>query len=326
MLYTGLGTGSSWPRFDNIIVENCSFTHNRRHGGSGESMRNARFINCTMNSNGLDLNNTSPLNDGNRGARESLGNLYGNGFDMEGYGPGYYWQDIVFSCCEALGNATDGIKFYNISSRTDPGELPSTKMNVDKCWLDKGTIGSDTAIVFTSTIPNKANGALFEQITLTDCLIDGRVIFRACDSATINGGDIFGSGGQAGVCDNATKVIIGCVELNGSVFFSDASTFQYVTPVQTTLASGATLDLGLPRTLTQALLTVYSSQNSFPVGGTFAATAFLDAGGGVYINDIRGNGAVSTGATTMQIVASGTNWALKNNSAAAIKFTYALQL
>jgi hypothetical protein len=336
MLYTAIGTGPTWPRFKDITIENCQFNSNRRHGGSGESMLNARFINCVMNDNGTDLNSTSPLNNGNRGARDGLGNLYGNGFDMEGYGIGYYSQDVIFASCQGLSNATDGIKFYSISARTDPGELPSNKLNIDKCWLDSGTAGSDTALTFSSTIANKTLGSLFDEITVTDCKIDGQIIFRACNVVTVNGGDLLGNGTVVGVCDHSSNVTIGYAELNGRVFTNDTSTIQYAftgdqatywNTVQATLAPGATLDLGLARVLTQALLTVYSSQGSFPSGGsqTFAATVFLDAGGGAYVNDIRGNGAVSTGATTLQIVTTSTNWALKNNNVGSISFSYCIQ-
>lgn len=129
----------SFPAFKDVYVLNGYFTNNRRHGGAIDSTSVVKFINCVMNSNGLDLNGTDPLNSGGRGSRQ-LGSLYGNGFDAESYGLGTQCQDLSFEHCTMKGNARSGLLILpNGLDFANPAWRPYANINVIGGSYDEGT-------------------------------------------------------------------------------------------------------------------------------------------------------------------------------------------
>ena len=91
----------------NVNLTDCEFSGNRRHGGSSNSVNGMNFTRVTCNGNGLDIDDTAPLNSGLRGDRTPVG-LYGSGWDCEEYLAGTVSTNMYFNDCEMLGNAKMG--------------------------------------------------------------------------------------------------------------------------------------------------------------------------------------------------------------------------
>ena len=228
-IYSGLG-GGSFPRAVSITVKDSRFNWNRRHGGSGDAISGAQFINVEFNDNGQDLNAEDALDSGGRGAR-SQGYLYGNGIDMEGYGVGSANTNISFTGITALRNVRTGILFYDTVAATDPGFRMSSSIVIAGCKVDCGNgkdgNGQPYAIEFTSTPAHKTLGPIYADITLSDNLIVGWVSLRAVDSAAISGGEIDDPQGMLGNLDHATNVTVSMNRGNRE-FYAGNSTVNYL--------------------------------------------------------------------------------------------------
>jgi hypothetical protein len=333
-LFTGINTGSAWPRFQLITVKNSQFNFNRRHGGSGESMKFAEFENCVFNNNGQDLNNTSPLNDGNRGARQ-LGSLYGNGFDNETYGVGYQSEDVAWSNVTANQNASSGMLYFDNSVATDAGFFPNLRITFIECNFDYGTVPAQSSYFALQLTPPGANASLgpyFSQISLTDCRLSGLLLFRSVESASVDGGlIIIPTGIYAGLMDYATQIYIGsAINLGNALFEEFDSSLEYpfrptdptrvCQGTQSTIAPAASLNTGISSSATsQAVLRVFNSGGSFPTGGAFVVDIYLNGGAGATVASVVNGAQVGiTGAAKLQIIDNGTNWTLKNNDSSAM--------
>jgi hypothetical protein len=228
-IYSGLG-GGSFPRAISITVKDSRFNWNRRHGGSGDAISGAQFINVEFNDNGQDLNAGDALDSGGRGAR-SQGHLYGSGIDMEGYGAGSANTNISFIGVTALRNVRTGILFYDPMGATDSGFRVSSNIVIAGCNVDCGNgtggDGQPYAIEFTSTPAHKALGPIYANITLSDNLIRGWVSFRAVDGVTISGGEMDNPQGMLGNLDYATNVTVSMNRGNRE-FYTGNSTVNYL--------------------------------------------------------------------------------------------------
>lgn len=158
-----------WPAFTDIIVENCEFNWNRRHGGAIDSTNGVKIIDTVFNSNGLDLNTTDPETHGNRGSRQ-LGSLYGNGFDAESYGAGTHCVDLGFVNCNMLGNARSGLLVLpNGQDYGTPNWKPYAQIYIEGGRYDAGTetYSGKSPITFTALNLTSA------QRAFTDIVVDG---------------------------------------------------------------------------------------------------------------------------------------------------------
>jgi hypothetical protein len=211
-------------------VKDSQFNWNRRHGGSGDAISGAQFINVEFNDNGQDLNAGDALDSGGRGAR-SQEHLYGNGIDMEGYGVGSANTNISFMGVTALRNVRTGILFYDPVGATDPGFRISSNIVIAGCNVDCGNgkdgDGQPFAIEFTSTPAHKALGPIYAGITLSDNLIRGWVSLRAVDGVTISGGEMNNPQGMLGNLDYATNVTVSMNRGNRE-FYTGNSTVNYL--------------------------------------------------------------------------------------------------
>lgn len=338
-LFTGINTGTAWPRFSNITVKNSQFNWNRRHGGSGESMKYAEFENCVFNNNGQDLNNTSPLNDGNRGARQG-GSLYGNGFDNETYGVGYQSEDVAWTNVIAIQNASSGMLYFDNSLASAPGFLPNLRIKFALCNFDYGTVPAQSqyhALQLTPPGANAASGVYFSQVSITSCRLSGKLLLRSTSFATVEGGLIITpTGSYCGLMDYATDILIGdAIELNGYLFEQYNSTITYpfrptdparvCQGVQATIAAGASENTGISSSSTsQAVLRVFNSGASFPTGGAFLVDIYFNGGAGAFVSNggINVSQVGTSGAAKLQLVDNGTNWTLKNNDTGAMTISY----
>ena len=225
-IYSGFG-GGDFPKATNIIVKDCSFNWNRRHGCSGDSINNASFINVEFNDNGQDLDNASLLNDGEKGVRTE-GKLYGNGIDMEGYGIGSANSNIFFSNISALRNASTGVLFYDVSKPTDGGFISNNHIYLFNSRVDYGTDSEPNknpyAIEFTSAFSNRKLGPVFSNIFLFNNIIYGELSFRAVDKVYISGGQIINDNETLGNLDQTTNIYIFDFNNEFYNFNSDSST------------------------------------------------------------------------------------------------------
>lgn len=324
-LYSGIGTGTNPKKFNNILISNCQFTWNRRHGMSLDSADGVTFEKCIFSNNGQDLNSVDPLSSGGRGAR-SGGNLYGNGCDIEGYGVGSQITRIKFNSCTALQNVRAGITFYDVTSPLTAGFTISDNILVSGCTLDKGNGTGGAADIFclqfTGSIANRTLGPIYSNVVVRDCLLNDAVLLRTVNKATVEGGLIGNSGGYLGTLDYATNVVVGEIQRAGFQFYTDSSTVTYpftaptgaiLTSTRTTIANGATLDLGVVRTTTLGILRIVS-KGTLISGGQFAVDVVLLGGGGIVVSSLYNGGQVgASGANQLQVITTGTNWALKNN-------------
>lgn len=338
-LFTGIGTGSTWPRFSYITVKNSQFDWNRRHGGSGESMKYAEFENCTFNNNGQDLNNTSPLNDGNRGARQG-GSLYGNGFDNETYGVGYQSEDVAWTNVTAMQNASSGMLYFDNSLASASGYLPNLRIKFALCNFDYGTVPAQSlyfALQLTPPAGNAASGVYFSQCSITSCRLSGTLCLRSVSSSSVEGGLIIvPTGSFCGLLDYATNILIGdAINLGGFLFdaYNSTVTYPFRPPdptrvcqgTQATIAAGASEDTGISSSsASQAVLRVFNSGASFPSGGAFLVDIYLDGGAGVHISNGGYNVTQvgTAGTDILEVVSNGTNWTLKNNDSSAMTISY----
>jgi hypothetical protein len=335
-IYSGLGGGTS-PRKTNITIRDCRFNWNRRHGISGDSIDGLLMDNVETDDNGQDLNVLDPLTSGGRGCRAG-GLLYGMGLCMEGYGINSDMRNIAMRKITSLRNVRHGILFYDIVAATDVGFFIRENIVIEECTLDNGNgVGAEGqvfAIEFTSTIPNKALGPIYQNISLSNNNITGELNFRACNKVTINGGAIANIGAILGGVDYATNVNVGDINRGGITFYPDANSSVYyfqsianpaILNGTVTLNAGAVFDFGETRTLTYGLLRIICLGQ--PLGGTFAVDVYLRAGAGVSIVSIYNGAVVDTaGIASLQIIDTAFTWQMKNTLAAPYTLSYTLIL
>ena len=306
----------------NVMVKNCNFTWNRCVGVAAYNLYHVFFENCRFDNNGLTVGTSS-------------GALAGQGFDLETYGVGFESKNITFLNCTALQNANSGMNLIEIASPLTTGFIITDNIKFIGCEFDAG-IGAgpptNSGLILTSNIGTASDGARYQNISIVDCKISNMTL-RAVNGANISGGSIYNSGlTYLGTLDNSSNIIVNDVNRNGLLFFSSLSTVQYMfSPadptrvtqgIRTTMTPGMVLDLGLTRVTTQAMLQVHCIGN--PSGGSFAALIYLNSGTGVSVSSIYNGAVVTTGATTLQIVNTGTNWQIKSNAITNYDIVYSL--
>ncbi len=174
--------------FQNIHITNCEFNYNRRHGMSGDSINGLYISNTSMKFNGLDLNTSDPLTHGNRGARFA-GNLYGRGFDLEGYGIGSRITNVFIDNCDLTENIA-GILIYDSADPADPDFLYRDNIFLTSCNMDdSGSGASFTVYDVSATVSNQA----YKNVNLTNCVLSTYLYSYGVDGLNVSGGSIVSS-------------------------------------------------------------------------------------------------------------------------------------
>lgn len=196
-IYRGLHTSLEKEVFAarNIVLDNVTALNNRRHGGSGDSIQNFLCKNSSFNNNGQDSQGSKS------GARGAVFNntLYGNGWDMEGYGLGSPLQNIVFDDCVFLDNAASGLLFYDTVDQNAPYFLPRNDIKISNSRLNAGfhNPSGNYALIFTSSIENKKSSRkLYSNISISNSVLHGKLLLRSAENVTltdvqINSGEAF---------------------------------------------------------------------------------------------------------------------------------------
>lgn len=193
--------------FQNVLIENCTFNWNRRHGGSADSLQNVTFRKITAQNNGKDLNTTDPYSTGTRGARNPLslaGNLYGGPMDIEGYGIGSNIWGLLIEDCDLTLNVRPLLIIDQDASVA--GWRTRRDITVRRCKLDPGmnlaAFAPEPAIYLGPLNAANANkGVYYQGVKLEDNECQSYVSFRSCrhcrSDATFYGTDGQGNVGYA---------------------------------------------------------------------------------------------------------------------------------
>lgn len=209
-----------------LTFERCSFTHNRRHGVSIDSLEASVFRDCVFSNNGLDVG----VADGGLGAT-LLGDLYGNGVDVEEYAVGTYESDLTFERCVGLDNARAAILFYAGPNRADDAQwVVRPRFRLSGCLLGEGVdeSGDGYAVEFTPAAANNALGWYYTDIKIVGCDLLGALSLRSVRSTTIVGSMITTSSQHAGNLDTVESVrVMGC-DLRGKSFLGGGDALTVV--------------------------------------------------------------------------------------------------
>jgi len=188
-LYSGGGgvTGAEGTyTFNDILIEDCDFSGNRRMGISADSHKNLRITGTKTSGNGLPtaLANTvgHTLNtDGSWAAwvvSPTVPNpSYGNGMDFEGYGEGTGFADLYLQGNTSLGN---GGESYAFRENTTPGSItgfiPRGPVTLLGNRGGSGLAGGLTnGIVFGMAEGTLPSDTTWKYVTLDSNIIDGPV-------------------------------------------------------------------------------------------------------------------------------------------------------
>ena len=225
-------------RASNIRVTNCRFDWNRRHGGSGNSMQNVRFEDCSFEYNGLNVDGTwtprsagSEATDGKNGIL-SAGDTYGNGWDMEAGASGSTGGRVVnitFKGCRMRKNVRDSALFFDPVDQAQPDFQSRESIFFIDCLLDAGqnNTNGNYALTFTSNITRKDKLPVYRNVQVINCDILGAVTARSVSGFILRGGRMIAAvpANGYGVFDYATGVRISPSESNityvGSVTTAD---------------------------------------------------------------------------------------------------------
>lgn len=175
-IYSGLlnpTTDDSVFLAHDIEIDGVICEWNRRHGASGDSINMMTVRNSRFYKNGRDINDANV--EGNEGSRFN-GELYGNGYDMEGYGIGTNVHDIHFINCKFVENQKAGLLLY------EPGFVKvqeRSNITFDKCHFDCGMADEFAAIVTGYQDFLEKEVYLYNDIVFDNCYIKGKILGKS---------------------------------------------------------------------------------------------------------------------------------------------------
>jgi len=191
----GVTSDDNSPAFQNIIIENASFTWNRRHGISGDSIITMTLRHIRSNNNGKDLNKTDAYTVGTRGARSDgtlNGNLYGRPFDLEGYGIGSIIQDIHINDFVGIDNVS-GANFQDNADPTAANFLPRKDIFISNSRFNRGLANyyADSSLNIYAPFGTPAH-PVYKNVRLDNVVLDEFYTIKGVDGFYYNSGYIAG--------------------------------------------------------------------------------------------------------------------------------------
>ncbi len=204
-LHTVLDKGAEIFAIRNIYIDNFQAVYNRRHGGSGDSIENFTCKNSRFENNGLNVSGKSS------GAKPALFNakVYGNGWDMEGYGLGSAVRNITFDQCTFINNAASGLLFYDVADSSDKNFIFRGVIKILNSTLDSGAQNptGDFGLIFTSNIENKKNRQkLYDQVLISNTTIMGKILLRSVENVLLRNVHIITAEKTHGLFDYADNI------------------------------------------------------------------------------------------------------------------------
>ena len=227
--------------FKNILIDGFVANNNRRHGVSADSLADVRINNAELFGNGLDLNTSSPLNHGNRGSR-SAGYLYGNGFDLEGYGARSGIDGLWLTNIKATGNARAGVLFLDTVKVTDTGFVIRKNIFIDNLQTDNGVDSSNNGFGLEFTPVGYASpfSPIYQFVRVSNLQCIGKVSLKAVTDFTVQGWAYAASGGTNVLLDGST----GALDVQG--FGSNVGVEAYNSTYKTARMDNAPASPALP--------------------------------------------------------------------------------
>jgi hypothetical protein len=204
--------------FRDIYVTNCRFLRNRRHGASGDSLRNVHFIDCEFSENGVDLPGSG--GEGSRGAIDH-GVIYGAGVDIEGYGTGSGVDGLYFLRCKATQNARFGFQFWEPTPPSRPGFLPRKRIIFETCIIDGGVSRhhSHQALELSQPNVNRGGSPTYEDVQVINLNCNGTVILNGVARAVFVGGRYSSPySGFWGIGENCSDIKFLGLDTAGKIF------------------------------------------------------------------------------------------------------------
>lgn len=207
-LHTNLLNSNEIFASKNIELYNVTSTRNRRHGGSGDSISDFKCINSKFTENGKSQGNSLQKIEGLEGARYN-GNLYGNGWDMEGYGLGSAVKNIYFKNTNFIDNMGGGIVFYDVADSKEKQFITRENITIEGCIIDAGIQNPSGyfSLVFSSTIENKRNREkLYSNLKVINTKLYGKILLRSVDHIYLENTIISSKDQYHGLLDNVSNL------------------------------------------------------------------------------------------------------------------------
>lgn len=192
----------------NIELYNVISTRNRRHGGSGDSISDFKCINSKFTENGKSYGSNLQKNNGLEGARYN-GNLYGNGWDMEGYGLGSGVKNMYFENTSFVNNMGGGVVFYDVTDSNEKQFLTRENIIFDGCTIDAGEKNPSGyfSLVFSSTIEHKKNKRkLYSNLKIINSKLYGKLLLRSVNNIYLENTTIEAKDKYNGLLDNVSNL------------------------------------------------------------------------------------------------------------------------
>lgn len=192
---------------NDIEIDGVICEWNRRHGASGDSIKMMTIRNSRFYRNGRDINDATV--EGNEGSRFN-GELYGNGFDMEGYGIGTNVQDVHFINCKFVENQKAGLLLY------EPGFVKvqeRSNITFDKCHFDCGMADEFAAIVTGYQDFLRCGVYLYNDIVFDNCYFKGKILGKSIRNLIIRNSkqiykDVQVNSRYRGLLENVEQAVI----------------------------------------------------------------------------------------------------------------------
>jgi len=204
--------------FRDIYVTGCRFLGNRRHGASGDSLRNVHFIDCEFSGNGTEVEGG-----GSEGARGAIdeGTIYGAGVDIEGYGVGSGVDGLYFIRCKATQNARFGFQFWEPTPPSRSGFAPRRKIVFEHCTIDGGVSPrhGHQALELSQPKPIRGSQPTYEDVQIIGLNCSGTVILNGVSRVLFAGGNYNSPyAGFWGIGEHCSDVSFLGVETGGKTF------------------------------------------------------------------------------------------------------------
>jgi len=207
----------------NVVLENVISKWNRRHGGSGDSIDGFLCIGSKFVENGKTLSSKAQNQKGLEGARYK-GNLYGNGWDMEGYGLGSATKNISFVNSQFINNVGGGVVFYDVVDSNDIKFVQRENIILQGCTIDAGEKNptGDYSLVFSSSIGTKKNKVkLYSKIKVINSILYGKLLLRSAENISLKSTRISSAEKFQGLLDNVSNLEYNFTAKGSSTFVWD---------------------------------------------------------------------------------------------------------
>ncbi len=248
----------------NIRVHDSHFLFNRRQGGSGASIHNVAFTDCTFENNGTDIG-SGPPDSGKQGARAG-GNLYGTGFWLENYGPPSMGaNNLRFMRCQFFQNYTRSFYGFQLGDPTVMGFLPFTGIHFDHCDMDAGQVPfpGNIAVQFQSNNTYFGVAASYKDIQIVHTTIAGVIALSSADGVLLSG-----------ITVNDAGTVLGFAEYTSNL------RVMGITPAKAISSSGHLGPTSTPWDITYAAGTQAQVQTGWadPLGAAWSGSIAFSAG------------------------------------------------